>query len=83
MSFVFDCMDALLTCPYNRLLLIEFVAATAAGRDATKAIERKDKRSLPIPVRISLDIRYNYMLILPIVLLLEIPTNKGMLLLML
>ncbi|KAG2753785.1 DUF300-domain-containing protein [Suillus brevipes Sb2] len=31
------------------LLLIEFVAATAAGRDATKAIERKDKRPLPIP----------------------------------
>ncbi|KAG1726829.1 organic solute transporter Ostalpha-domain-containing protein [Suillus lakei] len=31
------------------LLLIEFVAATAVGRDATKAIERKDKRPLPIP----------------------------------
>ncbi|KAG1824861.1 organic solute transporter Ostalpha-domain-containing protein [Suillus subaureus] len=31
------------------LLLIEFVADTAAGRDATKAIERKGKRSLPIP----------------------------------
>ncbi|KAG2130418.1 organic solute transporter Ostalpha-domain-containing protein [Suillus bovinus] len=31
------------------LLLIEFVAATATGGDATKAIERKDKRPLPIP----------------------------------
>ncbi|KAG2037146.1 organic solute transporter Ostalpha-domain-containing protein [Suillus americanus] len=31
------------------LLLIEFVADTAAGHDATKAIERKGKRRLPIP----------------------------------
>ncbi|KAG2360220.1 organic solute transporter Ostalpha-domain-containing protein [Suillus spraguei] len=31
------------------LLLIQFVAATAAGGDATRAIERKDKRPLPIP----------------------------------
>ncbi|OJA11640.1 hypothetical protein AZE42_04761 [Rhizopogon vesiculosus] len=31
------------------LLLIEFVAATAIDRDATKAMERKDKRPLPIP----------------------------------
>jgi len=31
------------------LLLIEFVAATATDGDATKAIERKDKRPLPIP----------------------------------
>ncbi|KAG1880953.1 organic solute transporter Ostalpha-domain-containing protein [Suillus subluteus] len=31
------------------LLLIEFVADTAVGRDATKAIERKGKRRLPIP----------------------------------
>jgi hypothetical protein len=46
--------------PYARLLLIEFVAATAVDRDATKAIERKDKRPLPIPVRISFDIRRNY-----------------------
>ncbi|KAG2357983.1 organic solute transporter Ostalpha-domain-containing protein [Suillus spraguei] len=31
------------------LLLIQFVAATAAGGDATRAIERKNKRPLPIP----------------------------------
>ena len=67
--------------PYTRLLLIEFVAATAVDRDATKAIERKDKRPLPIPVRISFfDIRRKYNVNLGIVLLLEIPTNKSMLL---
>ncbi|KAI6014358.1 DUF300-domain-containing protein [Pisolithus marmoratus] len=32
-----------------RLLLIEYVADTASGRDALKAMERKDKRSLPMP----------------------------------
>ncbi|KAG2345161.1 DUF300-domain-containing protein [Suillus weaverae] len=32
------------------LLLIEFVAGTASGRDATQAITRKDKRPLPIPL---------------------------------
>lgn len=80
--FTFDHIDVLLTCyPYDRLLLIEFVAATATDGDATKAIERKDKRPLPIPVRILLDNFYNYMLISPIVLLLEIPTDEGMLLL--
>ncbi|KAG0696491.1 organic solute transporter Ostalpha-domain-containing protein [Suillus ampliporus] len=34
---------------HARLLLIEFVAATAAGRDAKNAIARKDKRPLPFP----------------------------------
>ncbi|KAL4064689.1 organic solute transporter Ostalpha-domain-containing protein [Scleroderma yunnanense] len=33
----------------SRLLLVEFVANTATDHDALKAIERKDKRSLPIP----------------------------------
>lgn len=33
------------------LLLIEYVAATAVGHNALKAIERKDKHTLPIPVR--------------------------------
>lgn len=36
----------------NRLLLIEYVADTATEHDATKALQRKDKRSLPIPVRL-------------------------------
>ncbi|KAF8908770.1 DUF300-domain-containing protein [Mucidula mucida] len=31
------------------LLLIEYVAATAAGHDADNAIARKDKRKLPLP----------------------------------
>ncbi|KAI6141602.1 DUF300-domain-containing protein [Pisolithus tinctorius] len=31
------------------LLLIEYVADTASGRDALKAMERKDKRPLPFP----------------------------------
>lgn len=31
------------------LLLIEYVATTATGHDALKAMERKDKRRLPIP----------------------------------
>ncbi|KAH0835606.1 organic solute transporter Ostalpha-domain-containing protein [Lanmaoa asiatica] len=34
---------------YHRLLLIEYVADTASGHSALKAIERKDKRPLPIP----------------------------------
>jgi hypothetical protein len=33
------------------LLLVEYVASTATGRDARKAIARKDKTALPIPVR--------------------------------
>jgi hypothetical protein len=36
-------------CVYS-LLLIEFVAATAVGNSAERALERKDKRPLPIPV---------------------------------
>lgn len=31
------------------LLLVEYVANTATGRDALKAMERKDKRPLPMP----------------------------------
>lgn len=31
------------------LLLIEYVARTASGRNANKALERKDKRPLPLP----------------------------------
>ena len=36
----------------NRMLIIEYVAATATDHDAQKALERKDKRPLPIPVSI-------------------------------
>jgi len=36
---------------FGSLLLIEYVAATAVGHSAENAIQRKDKRSLPIPVR--------------------------------
>lgn len=35
------------------LLLVDFVASTAADHDATKAIARKEKKALPIPVRVS------------------------------
>ncbi|KXN88394.1 hypothetical protein AN958_07376 [Leucoagaricus sp. SymC.cos] len=35
---------------YLFLLLIEYVAATAVGNSAERALERKDKRPLPIPV---------------------------------
>ena len=59
MWFYLGQIDELLTCAsYTRLLLIEFVAATAVDRDPKKAIERKDKRPLPIPVGSSLDIRH-------------------------
>ena len=37
----------------KRLLLIDFVASTATGHSAKKALERKDKKSLPIPVRLN------------------------------
>ena len=36
----------------KRLLLIDFVASTATDHSANKALERKDKKSLPIPVRL-------------------------------
>ena len=36
----------------KRLLLIDFVASTATGHSAKKALERKDKKSLPLPVRL-------------------------------
>ena len=36
---------------FGSLLLIEYVAATAVGYSAENAIQRKDKRKLPIPVR--------------------------------
>ena len=36
---------------FGSLLLIEYVAATAVGHSAENAIQRKDKRKLPIPVR--------------------------------
>ncbi|KAG6820129.1 hypothetical protein H0H93_005004 [Arthromyces matolae] len=36
------------------LLLIEYVAATATDHKAENAIARKDKKSLPIPVRIAI-----------------------------
>ena len=35
----------------SSLLLIEYVAATAVEHDVDNAIQRKDKQSLPIPVR--------------------------------
>jgi hypothetical protein len=38
----------------TRLLIIDYVASTATGHSAEKAIERKDKRPLPFPVGISL-----------------------------
>ncbi|KAF8979613.1 hypothetical protein BDQ17DRAFT_1367679 [Cyathus striatus] len=34
----------------HRLLIIEYVAMTAEGHSAEKAIERKDKPPLPLPV---------------------------------
>lgn len=37
-----------------RLLLIQYVAATAAGNDVNNAIARKDKSKLPMPVRLPL-----------------------------
>lgn len=33
------------------LLLIDFVASTAAAHKAENAIQRKEKKKLPIPVR--------------------------------
>lgn len=33
------------------LLLVEFVAATSSDQSVEKALERKDKRKLPFPVR--------------------------------
>lgn len=36
------------------LLMIDYVASTATGHSAEKAIERKDKRPLPFPVGVSL-----------------------------
>ena len=41
---------------YHRLLLIEYVAETGSGHSAVKAIERKDKRPLPIPVNFALSL---------------------------
>ncbi|KAJ2913900.1 hypothetical protein MD484_g6514, partial [Candolleomyces efflorescens] len=41
----------------RRMLIIEYVAATAVGNSANKAIERKDKRPLPIPVSFSSTLR--------------------------
>lgn len=35
----------------SRLLLIEFVAATAVGHSVDNAMVRKDKHKMPIPVR--------------------------------
>jgi hypothetical protein len=34
------------------MLIIEYVASTASGHSTYKALERKDKRHLPIPVRL-------------------------------
>lgn len=48
------CYFRLIDRALSRLLLIEYVATTASGRDALKAMERKDKRPLPIPVSNSL-----------------------------
>ena len=36
--------------PNHRLLLVEFVASTTAGRTAESALARKDKKPLPLPV---------------------------------
>lgn len=59
------------------LLLIEYVAATAAGNSAERALERKDKRPLPIPVElIPIPMEHGHLLIvIGVVLLLEIPAN--------
>jgi len=38
----------------HSLLLIEYVAATAIGGSAERALERKDKTSLPMPVSLSM-----------------------------
>jgi hypothetical protein len=35
------------------MLIIEYVASTATGHSEQAALERKDKRALPIPVRVS------------------------------
>jgi hypothetical protein len=69
---------------FGSLLLIEYVAATAVGHSAENAIQRKDKRNLPIPVRIVFYLRFSLKLMRHfrlLVLLLEISPNKSMLLL--
>lgn len=68
-------------CPhFPRLLLIEYVAATASGHDAENAIARKDKRKLPIPVCpfVRLFLWRSKSVIRMIVLLLEVSSDKGM-----
>ena len=44
----------------KRLLLIDFVASTATDHSANKALERKDKKALPLPVRLFKTIRSIY-----------------------
>jgi len=59
------------------LLLIEYVAATAIDGSAERALERKDKTSLPLPVSLVM-ISLCAQLIIPVqVLLLEISPYKG------
>jgi hypothetical protein len=40
-----------LSNPFLSLLLIEYVASTASGHEVDKAMARKEKTALPIPVR--------------------------------
>ncbi|KAF6754667.1 organic solute transporter Ostalpha-domain-containing protein, partial [Ephemerocybe angulata] len=47
-SFIYIIYEAI-TLGAFLMLLIEYVAATATGNSADKAIERKDKRPLPLP----------------------------------
>lgn len=66
-------------CHLRSLLLIEYVAATASGHSAENAIQRKDKRKLPLPV---CPIAFSLLMFdtpdaIPLVLLLEISTYKG------
>lgn len=61
-----------------RLLLIDIVASTATGHSALLAMERKGKKTLPIPVRLDDPINSNGQIPnIHLVLLLEIPPDKG------
>ncbi|RXW12670.1 hypothetical protein EST38_g13184 [Candolleomyces aberdarensis] len=53
---------------YPRMLIIEYVAATAVGNSANNAIERKDKRPLPIPAYFMYTVKWSvlqYIIIRP------------------
>ena len=59
------------------MLLIEFVASTAIGHSAESALARKDKQSLPIPVRVFDRMSYRLLIEHTLVLLLAISTHES------